>query len=321
MGELVAVCRNLAEAYLRVRRVGHVAAYRGQSVEDLALDLVADLFRRDGAGRFVVLREYFDPIPTEPEDAVGRLRRLVFSRVGEGLFDQHRHFDPGLARIIRNVKAAARRLGLPIEARRGARWIHFGPEDAHLPVIAAEILESLLTGRIGDGVALETVLRTIADLLDDQDTYRRSVPVVLVASAVRSSWIRIQTHGHEDEVLPGFDGYSGDGFRPLVAVALGRIRPDLHRSYVETGKVDESLFRIYLKVVASFLSDATADAEQADRSLFERLADELPGLDRVEYGLRHRARLEYMARCGRDALVKSARYDLGLSATPSECQE
>lgn len=321
MGDLVLICRNLAEAYLRVRRVGRVAAHRGQTVEDLALDLVADLFRRDAAGRFVVLREYFDPVPTDQTAAAVNLRRLVFSAVGEGLFDHHRSFDPGLARIIRNVKAAARRLDLPIEARHGVRWIRFGPVDARLPSIAPEVLERLLAGRIREGVALETVLRAISDLLDDQEVYLRAVPVVAVASTIRSAWIRIQAHEGEERGFDGLDEFSGDGFGPLVRLAVAGIRADLHRTYVESGKVSESLFRSYLAVVASFLADATVDGEHADQSLFERLAAELPGLDRTEYGRLHRARLEYMARCGRDALVKCARFDLGLSARTAECQE
>lgn len=321
VGDLVLICRNMAEAYLRVRRVGRVAAHRGQTVEDLALDLVADLFRRDAAGRFVVLREYFDPVPTDRDDAMVNLRRLVFSVVGEGLFDQHRSFDPGLARIIRNVKAAARRLGLPIEARHGVRWIRFGPVDARLPSIAPDLLERSLAGKIREGVALETVLQAISDLLDDQEVYLRAVPVVAVASTIRSAWIRIQAHEGEESGFSGFEGFSGDGFGPLVSLAVAGIRADLHPSYVESGKVSESLFRSYLAVIASYLADVTTDGEQADRSLYERLAVELPGLDRAEYGLRHRARLEYMARRGRDALVKSARFDLGLSARTTECQE
>ena len=153
INHIVQQCFNIALAYLhhRLRRGSLIDNQFGISNEDLAMDCIAELYQRDETGTFIVLRQYFDSISWEKlsdEELQVALRRLVFSKVNEGLFRNYREEDPNLAKIIRNIKEAVKhKEKVNLMRYRETNWLVYGPEDAtlnHLPLAPAEVLEAYL---------------------------------------------------------------------------------------------------------------------------------------------------------------------------------
>lgn len=321
VNELVALAARIAGAYLRSRHVALEGSGGVQSIDDMALDLVGDLFCRDARGRFTALREAFEDVPEDPDVAFSRFRRLVFGRVSEGIFDHHRASDPEFARIVRNLKAAAQRAGFRVEVVHGARWLVFGDDTTPRPLVAPEVLEAMLTGHVREGMAIDAVLAAMAGALAASGGYRNAVPVVLAARVIRSAWSRLQRQALVDSLRVEPDTGSGDGMAPLRLLALSRVRAELGSTYVRTGKLSPELFEAYLSVVDRHLAAEVDDSGAVEASLYERFRLLVPGLERGEYEARHRARLEYVWRCARSALARNVRVELGFSASRSDCKE
>ena len=96
----------------------------------LALDCIADTFQRDENGHFTTLITYFESLnwrQLSDADLTIALRRLIFSKVNEGLFRSYRAEDPNLARIIRNIKEAVKRNdSFSLHREREVQWIVVG---------------------------------------------------------------------------------------------------------------------------------------------------------------------------------------------------
>jgi hypothetical protein len=309
--EVVQVARDLAAAFLRVRRVRFDGPWQAQSHQDLALDLVADLFRRDDDGRFPEIRGFFGEIPADGIECLGELRRLVCSRVTQGLFERNRRLDPELARLIRNIKLASRRLDFDVESRWGGRWIVFGDGRWERPLIAVEILEAHLVAFLREGTSLDDILRATEDVLARSDLYRTALPVVLAAQVIRTAWIRLQAGGDGST-----EPLEPDGFQALVDHAVDVVRATLRASYLASGKLPTEIFESYLRVARSWVSAEMA-VSGPRMSLFERMVQEHPDLDRHGFVREHRARLEYIARLVREQFIAEAREELSGSASTS----
>ena len=103
------LCQRVAIVYLSGKvSSGHLDPARfGLDLRDLAVDSVADLFRRSQDGQFPSFQRYFTPLRkslVSEAEYLGALRRLLFSHINQHLFRLHREFDPSLGKIIRNIK-------------------------------------------------------------------------------------------------------------------------------------------------------------------------------------------------------------------------
>ncbi len=111
INEFIFLCRKIALVHLR-RKIasGRLSLdFFRATLDDLALDTVADLFNRDETGKFVQLEAYFEGLSIEEssgEDLLTYTRRLVCSRVNQNLFRLYHENDPSLGKILRNVKLA-----------------------------------------------------------------------------------------------------------------------------------------------------------------------------------------------------------------------
>jgi cytochrome P450 len=84
-------CHRLSKSYLlqRIRSGRLMPDQFGMTVDDLAMDVIADLFGRDEHGRFSQLANYFESIAWHEQSEEylhAATRRLVMSQVTEGLF-------------------------------------------------------------------------------------------------------------------------------------------------------------------------------------------------------------------------------------------
>lgn len=114
LNAVVAVCHALASASLATRRTSStLVSLHGLNRSDLAYDCIAEISRQDAAGAFVQLNAYFDGLSLgslSDEEILAHLRRLVVSKVNQGIFRLYNEADPPLGKILRNIKLAVNSL-------------------------------------------------------------------------------------------------------------------------------------------------------------------------------------------------------------------
>ena len=184
VNELVDECYRLALAYLQKKaRSGYLLPHLfGLTLEDLALDCFADLFQRDENGSFKLLRQYFRTVEWEEmndNDVYIVLRRLIFSKVNEGLFRRYREADPTLAKIIRNIKDAVKAdEELTLTRHNGSSWLIVSKNESDLnnqPIAPVEVLEAHLIAHLCRSASSHELVSSFVGFIKEHPYYRNGL--------------------------------------------------------------------------------------------------------------------------------------------------
>jgi hypothetical protein len=296
---VIHVCLALASELLsRKSGARKLREHLGLSEEDLAYDCIADLFRRDEAGRFEQLSAYFASMVVEGLEAnelLIALRRLVYSRVNHALFRLYHDSDPAFSRILRNVKIALDTLKQFDERDRfGESFIVpvLCETNEHLPPVDQSALESALLANATGSESVPVMMGKIAVFLREEEERSRLVSIMMVASVIKSVYEiknRPRLASHEEMDLAG-----GEDTRMLIAETCGSVREEMRASYVGKKKVKPVEYEVYFRVIESSLVEKMEGMDGDATSYYDLLASHIPHLTSDEYRERHRARLEYL---------------------------
>ncbi len=306
--QLLHKCHQLATAYLRRRsHAGRLdTSLFGISLEDLALDCVAELFRRDDDGRYVQLESYFDSPTRKGNDEAAleiALRRIVFSAVNEGLFRRYRELDPSLGRIIRTIKRHVASGGL-LELDRDQSLPVLTLSDAKkegraLPWMPQDLLEIHLHHALSGDVTVDTVLDVVADILRSEGQYAPSIPVTEVALAMRSVLTRLHASDVEEECDPEQACESKDlssVVRAHVEACTEEVMENMEELYVKGRGISPVLYRAYFKTAEDVLVMNYVDPSAPQESLRVSLCRHIGEVPSKAYRKQHQAILEYVVK-------------------------
>ncbi|MEK7248904.1 MAG: hypothetical protein AAB209_00635, partial [Bacteroidota bacterium] len=233
---------RMAIAYLRVKeRGGRLATHVfGITIEDLAVDCIAELFERDKQETFVRLKEYYskvEPQHIDEDELRGKSRQLVFSEVSNHLFRCYADADPNLHKLIRNLKDVKPSPRVSVRKMSDKWWVWFGNEEnnaSSLPLMPPEILEFHIAPLIAANSNLRILLDNLADVFDDQAIYRRAYPLVGFAQVLLSAFVRLD----EGEPNDSDDLHSlrQDDIKRVIAESVQCVKSDKHSKYVGKGR-------------------------------------------------------------------------------------
>lgn len=313
---VVRCCHRMALAYLlrKIRRGGLFVSLFGVTVEDLALDSIAELFQRDEDGRFPVLNTYFG----NREDEVSgtsleiALRRLVFSKVNESLFRRYHEADPNLARIIRNVKDAAKTAPrLQVARHNHASWLIVQDGDAEpeatrspasRPLAPPEVLETFFTARLAQHDRVHEMVYAFPDFVRAYPQYTNGYPLAAVAQILRRAYMRIGEVGEAvSSTAPA--AYTLD-VQHVIRTVTERLEHQKRSSYVERGKVQSTVYTSYFVAIRAILESQYVN-DTGDESYYAVLTRCLPGVSEQDYMRRHRNILEYLVKVARGQVLES----------------
>lgn len=316
--ELVRLCWRMSEAYLRVQAArGHLdCRFFGLSIDDLAQDCIADLFQRDTAGIFIQLASYAcreELTETTPDaDALSAMRRLVSSKTHDQLCRLYQLHDPMLSKLVRNLKNAARSSGMwCLDGSNGEVWVNpysKSGHDASLPWMPPEIMELHLGQILPAGSNVKTILAACADVLRDQEEYRKGFRVVGLALLIRSLMLagmcpKGDSPAVGDRLAPG-------ELQALLRASIERTRKRTAPYYVGGGRIDRTVYDCYLAITETILS-AQFIAENGERmSLFSLLKSAHPGLTLEEYRSNHRVTIEHLLKIAREDFLKNVKTEV-----------
>lgn len=281
------------------------------SVHDAAYDCIADLFRRDEHNALIALVSYFSSfdLPSlSDQELLSHLRRLVFTKVNDGIVRLYHDGDPALSRIIRNIRLAVHSLGNFVEIERfGELYIAPSMCDLleHLPKFDEEQLERFLEIEVRGSENILEIAGKLIKLLREQEHHARMVNVLQVAMTIRSLYARktIVTNTAFDTSV----GDPGQRIQETVVSTLARINRGMFSSYVEKGKVSIEEYATYFNVIKDRLDYMIQSGSMDGQSLFACLKKYHPDLSADVYKKSHRSRLEYLFRLSCEEILKEVR--------------
>ena len=305
----------MACAYLRSRQQAGRLDLRilPGSLDDLALDCIADLFERAPDGSFPELQRYFEGVDIEAMDrpaAMAALRRLVFSAAGDRLFDCYRAADPSLGRVIRTVKRTVREMDDARLQRHAGRLHVCSPAVRSITqalLLSPERLEAMLTTHVADSACTRDLVRASVGVLRDT-TAAFQYPVSRLALAIRGATVRV---GDADAAAPDVVEVRSDGFRReelqrFVERSAREVQQAKRSSYVPTGKLQARRYAAYFDAIADYLCAQYLPPGRPSLTHYEALQEHLD-VTRAEYRDAHRHVFEYLLRQVRAAFVEKAR--------------
>jgi hypothetical protein len=300
LNRFIRLCLAMAESHLANRRLAAVLSrFHALNLSDLAFDCIADLFARDTTGRFPQLIAYFQSCHSprlSDEELVVFLRRLISSKVNQGVFRLLGEIDPSLSKILRNIKLA-------IAALRNFDEVDWFGEPCIIPSLCDPLeslpapeqndLERALIAVTHGNEHIPELLGKLAMYLRTQTTHRRRIGLVATALLFRSVFtaraeLPEETTDQED-VAQSLDRAAA------VRLAMDDLRNKALR-YVERGKMDQRLYESYCRVIEEGLLKSIVDKNGEGFTLFESLQSVYPTLTKEQYRKVHRSRLEYLAR-------------------------
>ncbi len=309
------LCRRMAAVYLR-RQVHAGKLYPDLfpvSIDDLAIDCIADLYATDERGRFYELCTYFEAVSIDAmheEELLIRLRRLVIAKVNRGIFRSLNEADPSLGKILRNIKLSLQALGsFTLVERFGEPCLVPAMCEAleEAPVIERADLERDFLRASQGGNTIPILLARLSRLLTEQSDHCRIVPLMSVAMLFRSYYSSGQaTEGQ----AVARDEFSAPDAIAILRDACRAVKEEAKRKYVRKGKVDADLLDKYFAVITDNLECTIIENNGQDFSYFDRLKQVVPGLTKEEYFARHRSRLEYLGSLAHKRAIKELKRNL-----------
>ncbi len=280
-------------------------------LEDAAYDSIADLFRRDESNSFIALTAYFSAFnisSLNDTELFSHLRRLVFTKVNDGIVRLYHDSDPALSRIIRNVRLAVHSLGNYSELERFGE-IYLAPTHCdpleHLPKYDEQTLEKLLAAEVRGSENVLEIVGKLSRMLREQHDFARMVSILQVALTIRSLYARkamistVENDFTQDR--------NEQTVKETMHSAVNRIRQRFYSQYVNKGKMNDATYLVYFDVIKSRLEYMVASGSADGQSLYAALKNQLPDLSVEEYKERHRSRLEYLFKLSCDEVAKEIR--------------
>ena len=295
-------------AFLRIQvQRGSLDNYRfGIATEDLAIDCIADTFQRDEQGRFVTIETYFNTFDWEnasEEDLTISLRRLIFSKVNEGLFRSYRAEDPNLAKIIRNIKEAVKRnTSFTLFREREVQWIIVGNEGAaqqHLPLAPATVLESYITSILCETSNTYTAVYAFEKFLKTHPYYRNAFPMSEYARILRACFQNREIPNPATQEI----NLSLIDLENALKKTIAYVQSKLHDTYVLKGKISMSMFETYIKALKKILASHFGAPHESVSSQYDALATLIPGLSKDSFQSEHRNIMQYLFKISRTRMI------------------
>lgn len=315
VGRLVELCFRIAKVYLRRRaQAGRLDPdFFGLTLDDLALDCIADLFERDDEERFPQLVAYFAPLlEGRPSRArlLGATRRLVFSKVSEGLYRRYREADPALAKLIRNLRYAIETGAPGTEARqRGDLWVVFAedPDTSSRPIMDEELLQVRLSSYVDASSSLKDVVAAVREVVLANPVYAPGFPLVGLASVVRRVFDLMA-----EEPQPKATSLSKlhrEDLHELLYASRDRVADEMRKKYVGV-KLSSRTFDAYIRAAQDCLCAEFVEPGADDATHFDVLHPHMRTLTYEEFRANHRGRFQYVVKKMRTVFLESARNHL-----------
>jgi len=287
---------------------------KGECKSDLAWDYIAEIFQKDESGNLTSLQSYFDSLDLnalEEQDLFIELRKLVFTKVDDGIFRYYGEKDPSLKKIIRNVKLSIgnldRSLKVPICYIDGFLVLD-DEENLNQAAMPEDFMRIKLCSRLEEQMLIPDILIEVIDILQYQDDYRKRFSIVILAKIIRESFVLIHDDADNGEQKPeAHRRLFKQDIDTFLEKSVNKIKREVAPGYIKRGKMEPDHVEIYFKTAAEIIRDDLI--RNSGLSQYDRIKSHIAHLDYEQFRIKHRSILEYMVKLIRTDLVQKVKKD------------
>lgn len=280
------------------------------SITTIALDCIAEIFHRDSDGNFIELQHYFsedkDLAKTKDQLAFINYRRLIFSKINDGVFRIYKEYDPITSKIIRNLKLIIKRSDNIFSiCRFGETYFTLTPNDLNETEIEMSPgdLESELVLYYPFIEGLDNIFLKLLEILAQSKTHRRFYSLIDLALIIKNIYMchkKIPFNNLEIDK----DQISND-INKVVERSLIEIKCQLEVKYLKSKKMDQIMFDQYMSALNHWIINTYVENNGAEYSHFDYLSMVKSDLTHDEFRNNHRSVFEYFVKVSRSIIVNN----------------
>ncbi|MBN1447938.1 MAG: hypothetical protein JXA28_08400 [Bacteroidetes bacterium] len=298
--QLVLFAVRMSETYLRwlSRKRGYQLDQFGLTLEDLAYDVVADLFAGEQEHCCVLVRRAMDNlVETESdEEVLAAFQALLFRNVQQRMARVFAEVHPLFHHLHNALRSYVHRTPDIVgwDMLDGRWYCLHSMEEARLelPGIPIQELRCVVrppAGSIRSWVA--AVLRSVMEHLQTQDTYRRAVleeDVIRVARDILTAEFKYQSMEYAVMEVSLDIVHIGR----VLHAAIEQCRPWLEHYYIAQQRLSERDLGLFLEAIRLYFMDLMNDREV--QSAYWYLRQCMPGLTQARFRESYRNKFKYI---------------------------
>ncbi|MDP2208315.1 MAG: hypothetical protein Q8K98_06030 [Bacteroidota bacterium] len=308
----VHLCHKMAVAYLRTKFLSNKYSENrfGINIDDLALDVIADIFARDNNGKFVEIHKYFKQFGNlsvlSDDELFAGLRRLVFSATNVRFFNIYGEFDPALSKIIRNIK-------LTLKDHTSVKVIVHNEENflaprqtanllLSLPFIPEEILSPEFYDRVSSKSSLRDMLTAIGNVLEEQKNYKKIASLTEVAVLIKEAYASDAIRKMGDEEFSAEEIIFNDQIKSIAQEVVSNLKTQYLSRYIEKEKLSKIEIAAIFKATEEILINQFCSGNGDPASYYATLQKQLRDLNKEIYSGKYRVILEYLSKLAKNQM-------------------
>jgi hypothetical protein len=282
----------------------------GIDINDLAFDVIADLFARDNNGKFVEINKYFKQfgdlsVISDDELFVG-LRRLVFSATNVRFFKIYGELDTALSKIIRNLKITLKNHS-SVKAIVHNEENFLAPRHTEnlclaLPSIPEEILSPEFYDRVSSKSSLRDMLTAIGDVLKEQNNYKKIASLIEVAVLIKEAYASDAIRIMGNEEVSAEEIIFNDQIKSIAQEVVSNLKTQYSSRYIEKEKLSKTEIAAIFKATEEILSNQFCLGDDDPATYYNTLHKQMKNLDKEIYAGKYRVILEYLAKMAKNQM-------------------
>src|SRR6056297_633965 len=307
---IIDYAHTIGLAYLRMKvSSGHLYSHKGEPLEDLAWDFIADLFERDSDNSFVMLNEIFfieNLNKLHVEEIEHQFRRIIITKIDDNIFRSNGEMDPSLKKIIRNLKNAIKNSGSShyIDVQNGCLSITRTRDVSDQPLLStSDVLEIQLCHRLNETMQMPEVLDEIVDILETYHLRQNKISLVTIAICIRKAFVRVN-----DEVKNTYickdpeEAIHRKSLEKRIDRSAEYIRKTLGQKYINKGVLNPNELNDFMLAVKQILQFEFVDKHN-EANHYNCLKNIIPSLEYEDYRENYRPVLEYLVKKTRTVIL------------------
>ncbi|MCF8305439.1 MAG: hypothetical protein K9I71_08355 [Ignavibacteriales bacterium] len=286
------------------------------SINSVALDCIAELFRSDETSTFPELLHYFsdenDLDKLSEIETYIAFRRLVFSKLNDGVFRLYREHDPILSKIIRNLKLTLKNNTIIFQFEKfGEKYLSIVKEEKrklHKGQIDRDALIIELFKKCSGRESIGDQLIKLMNIINGFEEYSNTISFIEAAIIIKEVSFKFykESNNYSDTnlLLDKID------LNMIFDISRKEINSVLITNYLNKKKLTQSEVDSYQKAIESMLYNNFILNNGTDYTYYEYLKDQLKELSYEDYRQYHRLKFEYLAKKGKKILLENLRNDI-----------
>lgn len=312
INELVNISHKIALAYLRTKFLSnkYVENRFGINIDDLAFDVIADIFARDNNGKFVEIDKYFKqfgnlPVLSDDELFAG-LRRLVFSATNVRFFKIYGELDTALSKIIRNLKITLKNhSSVKVIVHNEENFL--APRNTEnllldLPFIPEEILSPEFYDRVSSKSSLRDMLTAIGDVLEEQKNYKKIASMIEVAILIKEAYATDSLNKMGNEEISAEQTIFNEQIKSIAQEVVSSLKTQYSSRYVEKEKLLKTEIAAIFNATEEIIINHFCSGDGDLASYFSIVQKHSNDLTKDIYLSKYRVILEYLAKMAKNQM-------------------